>query len=108
MYAPAIVSAKEAERLKIGPYDLRLLTEIKAQGVVQYLYVLAVLKDGEPCYFVSSEVNEMSSELGGGSHFLCAFVGNTHQNFGCDDKWADLDTFKRRAIEMAKAHLNVK
>jgi len=108
MYAPAIIDAKEVERFKLGPYDARLLTDIKAQGFVRYLYVLVIIKDGEPCYFVSSEVNEMAAELGGGSHFLCSFEGDRHSNYGCDDKWADLATFKEKAVEMAKDQLNIK
>jgi hypothetical protein len=108
MYAPAIVKAKEAERTKIGPYDARLLTDIEASGHVKYLYVLEVKKDGQPVLYISSEVNAMNAELGGGSHFLCAFEGEKHMNFGCSDKWADLETFKRKAYEMANRQLKVK
>jgi hypothetical protein len=108
MYAPQIVKAKELERVKLGPYEVRLLTNIVNKGPVKYLYVVEVLKDSVPCYYISSEENAMNAELGGGSHFLCAFEEQRHLNFGCADRWADLKTFKEKAIEMARTHLGVK
>ena len=107
MYSPAIINAREVERFPIGPYEGILLTDIEARGAVQYQFVLAVLKEGEPCLYISSEVNRMAAELGGGSHFLCAFEESKHLNFGCSNEWADLETFKRKAVEMAKERLGV-
>jgi hypothetical protein len=108
MYAPQIVKAKELERVKLGPYEVRLLTNIVNKGSVKYLYIVEVLKDSVPCYYITSEENAMNAELGGGSHFLCAFEEQRHLNFGCADRWADLKTFKEKALEMARTHLGVK
>jgi hypothetical protein len=49
----------------------------------------------------------MAGELGGGSHFLCAFEEDKHLNFDCSDEWADLATFKKKAVEIAKERLRV-
>jgi hypothetical protein len=108
MYAPQFVKAKELERVKLGAFEARLLTNIVSKGPVKYLYIVEVLKDTVPCYYISSEENAMNTELGGGSHFLCAFEEQRHLNFGCSDKWADLKAFKEKAFEMAKQHLGVK
>jgi hypothetical protein len=107
MYAPMIIDAEEAERFKLGPYEARLIKDIRAHGHIRYLYILQLSKDGTPCLYISSEENAMAAELGGGSHFLCAFEGDTHLNFGCSDKWADFKTFKAKSIEMAKERLKV-
>jgi len=107
MYAPMIINAVEAESFKLGLYEAHLLKDIQAQGHIRYLYVLQLSMDGKPCLYISSEENAMAAELGGGSHFLCAFEGDRHLNFGCSDQWADLETFKAKAIEMAKERLSV-
>lgn len=107
IYSPAIVNAKTLERFELGPYTAILYGDIEASGMVRYKYILAILNDGEPRLFVSSEVNIMADELGGGSHFLCVFKGDSHLNFGSSDDWADLETFKPKAIEMAREHLGL-
>jgi hypothetical protein len=108
MYVPQIVTARELERIKLGAYEARVLTDIVSKGAVKYLYIVEVLKDAVPCYYISSEENAMNADLGGGSHFLCAFEKERHLNFGCADKWADLKTFREKALEMTRQHLGVK
>ncbi len=104
MYMPSIKEAKPLERIRLGAYDLVFLGEIESVGAIQYKYILVVYNVGDkkPIYFVSSEANALAGELGGGSHFLCAFEGEGHVNFGCSDEWADYDTFADRALRMVK------
>ncbi len=85
-------------------YTAGLFDQVEAAGGIQYAYIVAVYDaTGAPVYFVTSEVNAMAAELGGGSHFLCAFDGDRHLNFGTSDQWADAEAFFPEALRMAAA-----
>ena len=109
MYMPNIKSAKILERIHLGNYNLVLLGDIESIGYIHYKYILVVFKANEqtPIYFVSSEENAFSKELGGGTHFLCAFEGDTHKNYGCSNEWADYEKFADRALQMVKEKFNI-
>lgn len=49
----------------------------------------------------------MATQLGGGSHFLCKFDENGHQNRGCSDDWSDMKKFFLEAIRIAAAKCDV-
>ena len=111
-YMPHIDDAIRVKTIALdtGRHTALLFSDIESSGLVQYLYVLAVIDDetGEPCVFVASEVNAMAEQTGGGSHFLGLFPGQGHVNLGASDNWADLDQFEVEAIRVAKIHLNDK
>jgi hypothetical protein len=77
--------------------------QIQSAGGIQYAYLVGVFDNAtkQPVYFVSSEVNSMA-ELGGGSHFLCVFNGDTHANCGSSDDWGDAEKFFARAMSMVE------
>ncbi len=104
MYMPSIKDAKPLERIRLGGYEIVFLGDIESVGAIRYKYIVIVFKIGEkaPIYFVSSEENALAKDLGGGSHFLCAFEGEGHVNYGCSDEWADYDKFADRALQMVK------
>lgn len=105
MYAPAIDSATPLHRYDLGEYEAVLLGKIKSRGAIEYLFILAVFRQGVPCLFVTSEVNGMS--LGNGSHFLCVFQDDTHVNMGASDEWSILERFESKALELAGKHLHI-
>jgi hypothetical protein len=109
MRGPLIKSARGVRRYRLGTYVAELFDRVEGAGVVAYLYVLAVTEaDGEtPRLYVTSEVNRMADVLGGGSHFLGAFVERGHLNMGASDEWADLERFASRALEVAARQLGV-
>lgn len=109
MYRPLIKSAKPLLRYRLDPYTFVLLGEIENLGVIEYLYILFVIKDDEqePNLFVASEVNAMAKSLGGGSHFLGIFDQTGHINMGSSDQWANLDIFAAKALEIAPARLGL-
>lgn len=103
MYGPAIQTADILEEITKETFTAKLFGNIKAMGTIEYLYVLVVYPLGEtkPSTFITAEVNMMAEAFGGGSHFLCAFATERHLNFGSDDKWADLETFREKSLSMA-------
>jgi hypothetical protein len=107
LYAPTVIKADEIERFKIGTYEAIMLGNIQARGMIQYLYILEIRDENGPCLYITSEVNAMKKELGGGSHFLCIFEGERHLNLGDSDEWANLDVFKGKAIELARKNLGI-
>ena len=110
VYGPMIESATLRERVPLGEEHLALLyDEVVSAGSVQYHFVVVVFEhDAEaPCLFVTSEVNAMASELGGGSHFLCVFEDETHFNLGDDDAWSDQERFFPESLRVAAERLGI-
>jgi hypothetical protein len=89
------------------PFSFLLFSEIECVGAIEYLYVVAIYRDGEsqPCLFVTSEKNTLV--FGGDSHFLCLFTDSGHHNMGASDDWADLERFITQALLVATNHLGL-
>ena len=106
---PSIESAEVLCRYRLGPYGASLFGDIESSGSVHYLYVLALIEvaQEEVSLYVTSEVNELAQELGGGSHFLCVFNNEGHHNLGNSDDWADLERFATKALSLAGEMLDV-
>src|SRR5215469_8429136 len=80
-YMPRVAAAEPIREYALGGYRAILFGDIESAGVVQYTYILAVYDaEGQPCFFVASEVNQAREALGGGSHFLGVFPGCGHEN----------------------------
>jgi hypothetical protein len=116
MYAPVVAAVKPERRYRLGPYVAVLFGEIQKhpQAMTEYLHILGVFRpgEGEPFFYVASEVNALASK-GGGACFLGVFPGATRPdsparlNLGCSNDWADADLFTAKALEIARAHLGV-
>ena len=117
MYAPMLNSARTAKRYDAGGFQVVLLTDIEAEGSIQYEYIVAVFEpDGDPCLFVTSERNDpdeaaafledlrIDPEDGAGgdgeSHFLCVFDESGHGNLGPSSDWADIGQFEQAALRI--------
>jgi hypothetical protein len=101
MYRPAILSAKTVSVVPVGEYSAELLTDVESAGLIRYGYVMKFCDPvGHPCFYVAAEENEMCQELGGGSHFLCSYLGGTHRNHGSSNEWTDIDRFTQQALKM--------
>jgi len=104
-YAPAIKSAKRKQHFAVGKHTAVLFGDIVPEGKVEYLYIMALFDpNGQPCYFVASEVNKLEKESGKGSHFLGLF-GDVlmHVNLGASDDWADESKFTDEALRIIRA-----
>ena len=119
MYAPIIKSARRVREHRFGPsHTAVLLTDIQGDSSIEYAHLLVIFASGQqdPIAFISSEAKGDTSdslkELGlddldvaedenAGTHFLCAFTAEGHQNFGASDDWADLEKFERGSLELA-------
>lgn len=101
MYRPAIISARTLSHTAVGEYSATLLTDVKPAGSIGYGFVMEFCDPaGNPCYYVAAEENELHAQLGGGSHFLCSYLGGTHYNHGSSDEWTDQEKFTQKALEM--------
>ena len=120
MYAPMIKSARRVrEHILDANHTAVLLTNIENDSAIEYAHLMVLFRRGkqDPIAFISSEVKSkpddpISKELGldgiefteePGSHFLCAFVGDAHRNFGASDDWADLERFEARALDLIRS-----
>jgi len=108
-YAPLIKSAKPKQRLQLGRYTAVLFADIVPAGSVEYHLIMAVFEgeSQQPCYFVASEVNSLARQLGGGSHFLGLFDGESHSNCGSSDRWADEVKFTAEALRIIKEKFGI-
>ena len=101
MYRPAILSARTISQSPVGDGTATLLTDVEPAGLIRYGFVMEFCDQlGVPCFYVAAEVNDMSSMLGTGSHFLCSYLGGKHRNHGSSDDWIDAEKFADRAIEL--------
>jgi len=105
-YMPAITAAEPVAQYSVAGLNAVLLDNIRSAGAIGYRFILVVYAaTGEPCLFVASEVNAMAAELGGGSHFLGVFPGDSHENHGSSDDWANRDLFVKSALAIAEERL---
>jgi hypothetical protein len=118
MYAPIFKAARPVREHALGArHSAVLLTDVEPDPAsrIRYAHLLVVFRSGQadPIAFISAEEakvgNEELKEMGlddldfgpsEGSHFLCAFVEDGHQNFGASDDWGDLAKFERAALDL--------
>jgi hypothetical protein len=105
----AIGKTKVLSRFEMGPYTCVLHGDVESIGLIEFGHVLEVLDPatGRRVYAVASERNQLASSLGGSSHFLCAYDGGTHLNYGSSNDWADREKFLSRARELVREKLGV-
>jgi hypothetical protein len=108
MYLPVLKTAHTHARYKLGPYVALVLTDCQSAGVIQYRYVVVVLKpgDSQPCFAVTAESSE-AIQPGTRGYFLGVFPGSGHLNMGLSEDWGDLEKFTTKALDIIAAHLNV-
>jgi hypothetical protein len=110
MYLPVLKTAHTHARYKLGPYVALVLTDCQSAGVIQYRYVVVVLKpgDSQPCFAVTAESSEaIQPQPGTRGYFLGVFPGSGHLNMGLSEDWGDLEKFTAKALDIIAAHLNV-
>lgn len=109
MNAPAIVSANQIGELSLGQnHRILFLDNIHSAGSVRYAFILAIYDTAQkPVYFLASEVNQMATSFGGGSHFFGVFDGEVHANLGASDDWGDPHKFFPQAVRTAAKRFGV-
>jgi hypothetical protein len=109
-YGPSVKSVNTVVGAPLGPdHMVYLFDTIESEGLIEYAYLLGVFEkeSKKPVYFVASEVNTLAQALGGGSHFLGVFDGDSHANLGASDDWGDPKKFFRAAMHLAKEHFGI-
>jgi hypothetical protein len=110
MAFPAIGRARELGRYPLGPYIGVLLGDVEAAGQIQYGHVLDVFdpRTGRRVFVVAAESNQLAGmKLGGGSHFICGYDGESHLNYGSSDDYAGRDRFLVKARELVFDHFRL-
>jgi len=78
-----------------------LLTDVEFAGTIHYAYVMEFRgQDGIMLFYVTAEENDLATVIGGGSHYLCSYLGGKHRNHGASNDWADVMKFADRAHEL--------
>ena len=75
MQKPSISTAIPRQRYKFGPYTIVVLEEISSLDEIEYVYLLAAIKDGhnEPEVFITCE-RAPEVEKQNGSHIVRVFA----------------------------------
>jgi hypothetical protein len=118
---PIVSKATVRRSYRLAGHSAALLTGAESPGPIQYLFVLAVVKDGEtvPRYFVTSEINTLQGEMlaiaakhdsklrerlmkgQSSAPFLGVFEQDgSHSNLGSSEDWQDIDKFVAKALEL--------
>lgn len=126
---PILTNARVYKSFRMGNYSAALLKKVESVGPINYLHVLAVIKNGEdtPCFYVTSEINTMQreflkvasktdpelaahlDEIDYDSPFLCTFTqSGMHSNIEQSSEWSDIDKFTTKALDIARNHLKIK
>ena len=107
-FGPRIVSAVTQRTFSVGLGQGSLLTDVVAEGTVQYKYVLAVHDfAGEPSMFIASESNTAALLGGSGSHSLSIFTPEGYENLGSSDAWGKMELFEEEAIKLVNGRTGV-
>lgn len=107
-YWPLISSANRLREYTLNDHQALLLGDIESTGRVQYHFVLLVYDPaGEICFAVTSERNTFADPEKTPSYFLGVFRGYLRENRGKSVDWGDLETFAKRALEIAKESLQI-
>ena len=108
MPMPRILVAKTVRTFPLPFGHALLLTDIKADGPVQYSHIMAVQNfEGVPCMFVASENNTAANLGHSGSHCLSVFTTEGYENLGASDDYADLERFQAEAVRIVKGYLSL-
>ncbi|MHB8534243.1 MAG: hypothetical protein ACYDBW_02220 [Sulfuricaulis sp.] len=102
MDAPKIQTAIPQRRYQFGEYGGVVLGEIESKDGVKYLYILALVREGEvaPGFYVTAEKNPRHSAHEG-SHRLRVITQGLDEEIESSDRWADLDAFCEEAFKVA-------
>ena len=75
MQKPSISTAIPKQRYKFGAYTIVVLEEIASEDEIEYVYLLAAIKDGhnEPEVFITCE-KAPATEIDNGSHIVRVFA----------------------------------
>ena len=109
MKAPEMLYGERLSEHKIGKYTGILWHRIESGGSARYEYIMAV-HDSETdlaCMFVTSEINEESTESSDDSHYLCIFHDDEYERIEPSGDWADAEKFRNRALQIAMEKLNI-
>ena len=105
-YLPVVEGGRTVGLYEHSGFRAVLQTDLRSPGFITYEHVLFVMALGswEPTLAVASEVFAASTS---NTHVLGLFLGNRHSNLGKGDEWADLATFRERALDVAGEHLGL-
>ena len=99
MQKPDISTAIPKQRYKFGAYTIVVLEEIESADDIEYIYLLAGIKDGhnEPEIYISCEKAQLSS-IEKGTHIIRVFAKQlTAEQAGAiidqSNAWDDRDAF---------------
>lgn len=102
MDTPKIQTAIPQRRYQFGEYTGVVLGEIESTDAAKYLYILALVREGEgkPGFYVTAEKNPRS-RAHEGSHRLRVITHGLTEDIESSDRWADIDVFCEEAFAVA-------
>lgn len=107
-HRPQIRTAIPKRRYRLGKHDATLLGEIDSSDARQWRYLLAFVPQGqrEPVLYVGAEVVPPVERDSGG--WRLRVIGELLEDeFGCDDRWGELDVFSEQALTVGAQMLGL-
>ena len=97
MQKPDIKTAIPKHRYQIGEFSAILLSDIESAGAADYLYVFAVMRDGdhEPGLYLTAEKNMEGPQV---THIMRLIMHDGETVLGSSDRWKNMDAFVSDAI----------
>ena len=113
MQKPNISTAIPKQRYKYGAYTIVVLEEIESRDEIEYIYLLAGIKDGhnEPEIYISCELSDAES-VGKGTHIIRVFANQLEvEQSGAiidqSDAWSDRNAFIKYGLSGFKQMLGL-
>ena len=102
MGAPTIKTAIPVRRYTLAGYQAVVLGEIESDDPNRYLYILALVREGEakPEFFVTAEKNPRS-RAHEGSHRMRVIGREFDEELGSSNHWCETDAFAAEALAVA-------
>ena len=113
MQKPDISTAIPKQRYKFGAYTIVVLEEIQSKDEIEYIYLLAGIKDGhnEPEIYISCE-SSSAETVEKGTHTIRVFANQLDSKqsgaiIDQSDSWGDREAFVSYGLEGFKQMLGL-
>jgi hypothetical protein len=92
-----IKTAIPKHRYQIGEFSAVLLSDIESTSATDYLFVFAVMREGEdkPGLYLTAEKNAQGTQ---GTHIMRLIMHDGETVLGASDRWENMDMFVSDAI----------
>jgi len=108
MERPNFRTAIPKRRYRLGEFTITILGEIDSEEIVEYQYILAVVREGDsqPGMYLTAEKRQAGQKRMSDYEMRLIMQDGT-QVVGTSEHWKELEIFAKDALQMVQTILNL-